>query len=132
LVVSHSTAIEDPIQSVHLGTNVIFGVVAGLVTLAAGIEIVLAHARDPDHASAECSCSSGPMVYLRSRAFYFRAETGTGWLPRVIGAALLGVAAPAACWLPAYAVVALQVVIFLGLAIHLSRDTTDPSAAAVP
>jgi low temperature requirement protein LtrA len=114
LVVSHATANEDPIQSVHLRINVIFGVVAGLVTLAAGIEIVLAHARNPDQASAECACSSGPMVYLLSHAFYFRVETGTGWHPRVIGAALLGVATAAACWLPAYAVVTLQVVIFLG------------------
>jgi low temperature requirement protein LtrA len=112
--VSHTTANEDPIQSVHLGINVIFGVVAGLVTLAAGIEIVLAHARDRDQASAECTCSSGPMVYLLSHAFYFRVEIGTGWHPRVIGAAPLGVPTAAACWLPAYAMVALQVVILLG------------------
>ena len=59
LVVSHTTANEDPIQSVHLGTNVIFGVVAGLVTLAAEIEIVLAQARDPDQASAECGLLVG-------------------------------------------------------------------------
>jgi low temperature requirement protein LtrA len=111
---------------------VIYGVIAGLVTLAAGMEIVLARARAPDQASTECSCSSGSMVYLLSHAFRFRVETGTGWLPRVIGAALLGVAAAAVCWLPAYAVVALQVVILLGPAVHLSRDTTDLSATSVP
>jgi hypothetical protein len=69
---------------------------------------------------------------LLSHAFYFRVETGTGWLPRVIGPALLGVAAAAACWLPAHAVAALQAVILLGLAVHLSRDTMDPSATAYP
>jgi hypothetical protein len=72
------------------------------------------------------------MVYLLSHAFYFRVETGTGWHPRVTGADLLGVAAAAVCWLPAYAVVALRVVILLGLAVHLSKDTTGPSATAVP
>jgi low temperature requirement protein LtrA len=132
LVVRHTSGTENPIRSVHLGINVIYGVVAGLVMLAAGSEIVLTHAHDRRSGVAGVLVLAGPMVYLLSQAIYFRVETGTGWLPRVIGAALLGVAAASAYWLPAYAVVALLVVILLALAVHLTRDTTDTPVTTAP
>ncbi|MEV6230845.1 hypothetical protein AB0L88_23580 [Saccharopolyspora shandongensis] len=73
---------------------------------------------------------AGPMAYVLSQAIYFRVETGTGWLPRAVGAAVLGVAAAAAFWLSPYAVIALLVVIVLGLARHLSRRAADSSATS--
>jgi hypothetical protein len=67
---------------------------------------------------------AGPAVYLMAQAIYFRVETGTGWRPRILGAALLGIAATPAYWLPVYAVIALQVAALIALAVRLSRDTT--------
>lgn len=121
-VVRHTSATEDPIRSVHVGINAIYGVVAGLVVLASGLEIVLAHAHEGRSGAAGALVLAGPMVYLASQAVYFRIETGTGWRPRTIGAAVLGLAAVAAYWLPGYLVVALLVVILAGLAVHLSRE----------
>jgi low temperature requirement protein LtrA len=93
LVLRHTSATENPIRSVHIGINVIYGVLVGLVMLAAGSELVLAHAHDPRAGVAGVLVLAGPMVYPGSQAIYFRVETGTGWLPRVIAAAVLGVAA---------------------------------------
>lgn len=66
-------------------------------------------------------------IWCRAAAA-LRVETGTGWLPRATGAAALGVASAAACWLPPYAVIALLVVIVLWLARHLSRGAADSTA----
>ncbi|MCA1673494.1 MAG: low temperature requirement protein A, partial [Actinobacteria bacterium] len=72
------------------------------------------------------------MIYLLSQAIYFRVETGSGWMPRVTGATLLGGAATAAYWLPPYAVVVLLVLVLLALSVHLSRDTPDTPVTATP
>lgn len=87
-VVRHTSATENPIRSVHTGINVIYGVLTGLVMLAAGIEIVLAHAHDHRAGISSVLVLAGPAIYLLSQAIYFWAETGTGWLSRAGGAAL--------------------------------------------
>ncbi|MEV0064110.1 low temperature requirement protein A [Nocardia sp. NPDC050718] len=123
-VVDHLTGSADPIAAVHIGLSAIYGVVAGLVLFAAGAETLLAHAHEPAAHVAGVLILLGPAVYLLSQAFYFRRETGTGWIPRVVGAAVLCVAAAAAYWLPAWLVVLTLVVILGALAIQFSRDTT--------
>ncbi|GHE93677.1 membrane protein [Amycolatopsis deserti] len=120
-VVSHAAESADPIRSVHLGINVVYGVVAGLVVFAAGMELVLVHAHDPAAGIAGVLVAVGPLVYLAAQAVYFRAEPGTGWLPRALGAAALGIVAAAAYWLPAFGVVTLLVVVLVVPAAHLVR-----------
>ncbi|MCA1671949.1 MAG: low temperature requirement protein A [Actinobacteria bacterium] len=107
----HTAETEDPIRSVHVGMNVIYGVVAGLVVLAAGLEEVLAHAHDDRSNVAGVLVLLGPMIYLFSQVIYFRVKTGSGWMPRVTGATLLGAAAIPVYWLPPYAVVVLLVIV---------------------
>jgi len=58
-----------------------------------------------------------------------RVETGTGWRPRVLGAAVLGGGACFAYWVPAYTVVAFLVISLVGLAIYLGRETTGYSVS---
>lgn len=79
LAVSHSSATTDPIHSVHVGINVIYGVLSGLVMFAAGSEILLTHAHSPRAEVAGVLVPVGPMVYLLSQAIWFRVETGTGF-----------------------------------------------------
>ena len=69
--------------------------------LAAGIEIVLADADRADAGAGGVLVLGGPMIYLLSQAVYWRVETGTGWLPRAAGAAVIGAAACMAYWPPA-------------------------------
>ncbi|MFC9471877.1 low temperature requirement protein A [Nocardia sp. NPDC056952] len=119
----------DPIAAVHLGLSAIYGVVAGLVIFAAGAETVLGHAHTDRAGVAGVLIMIGPAVYLLSQAFYFRRETGTGWLPRVVGAAVLGITASAAYWLPPWLVIVALVLILGGLAVRLSRAATAESSA---
>ncbi|MFJ2839658.1 low temperature requirement protein A [Nocardia sp. NPDC087230] len=126
-VVDHLTSSADPIAAVHLGLSAIYGVVAGLVVFAAGAETLLADAHVADAQLAGVLVLVGPALYLLSQAFYFRRETGTGWIPRVLGAVVLCLAAIAAYWLPAWLVVLALVLILGALAVQLSRDTTGAS-----
>ncbi|UUK33904.1 low temperature requirement protein A [Rhodococcus opacus] len=127
LAESHIAATENPIRSVHIGINVIHGVVTGLVMFAAGSETVLAHTGAARAGVGGVLMLAGPAIYLLAHAFYFRITTGTGWIPRAVGAAVLGLAAIAAFWLPAYAVVVALVLILL--AVHLNREPHDEPAA---
>ncbi|MGY0498232.1 low temperature requirement protein A [Nocardia sp. FBN12] len=112
---------EDPIRSVHIGINITYGVVTGLVMFAAGIEILLAHVHDPRSGIAGILMFAGPAIYLLSHAIYFHRDIGVGWLPRLVGATVLAVAAATAFWLPAYIVVTLLVAILVTLAGWFSR-----------
>lgn len=127
LVVSHLATADDPIGIVHVGINVVYGVVAGLVMLAAGSELVLAHAHDQRAGAAGALVLLGPVVYLLAQAIYFRVGPGTAWVPRVLGAALLAAGAAPAYWLPPYAVVVLLAVILVALAVHFSRGRIVPT-----
>ncbi|GAB3150363.1 low temperature requirement protein A [Amycolatopsis stemonae] len=120
LVAQHTEATEDPVRSVHIGMNILYGVLTGLVTFAAGIELVLAHAHASRAGAGGVLTLAGPAIYLLSQAIYFRVETGTGWLPRATGAGALAAAAVAAFWLPGYAVVVLLVVVLAVLVRRLA------------
>ena len=120
-VLHHASSTDDPIRSVHLGINVLYGVMAGLVLLAAGAELVIGHAEDESAGVGGVLILIGPALYLLSQAIYFRATSGVAWVPRLLGAATLGVLAVPAHSQPAlFSVVALVVVLVL-LAAHQSR-----------
>jgi low temperature requirement protein LtrA len=124
IVESHIAATENPIRSVHIGINVIYGVVTGLVMFAAGSELVLAHAGDDRAGVGGVLMLAGPAIYLLSHAIYFRLTTHTGWVPRAVGAAVLASASVAAYWLPSYAVVLALVLILLAVTVTLTRDAS--------
>jgi hypothetical protein len=65
-VLSRTSDTADPIHSVRIAINVIYGVVVGLVMLAAGIEIVLAHLHDANAGVPGVLVLAGPMTYLLS------------------------------------------------------------------
>lgn len=121
-VVSHATS-TDPIRAVHVGLNVIYGVVASLVVFAAGTEYVVAHDRDDAAHVPGVLMLAGPAIYLLSQAVYFRVETSARWAPRTTGAVALLIVAAAAYWLPPYAVVLALVVILVAQAARSARGT---------
>jgi low temperature requirement protein LtrA len=127
-VVEHASTTENPIRAVHLGINVIYGVVAGLVAMAAGTELLLAHPDDQQAGVAGVLVLGGPLLYVVAQAVYLGPTAGHGWLPRLVGAGVLGAAAVTAYWLPPYGVSAVLVVILLALAVVLARER-DPAQA---
>ncbi|MFD6222377.1 low temperature requirement protein A [Nocardia asteroides] len=129
-VVRHITHTADPIAAVHLGLSAIYGVVAGLVLFAAGAETLLGHAHADRAGIAGALVLAGPAVYLLAQAFYFYRETRGGWLPRVIGAAVLIGAAAVAYRLPPWLVVVLLILILGVLAVRLSRASVATHTAS--
>lgn len=120
-VVRHVSDTADPIRSVHLGINVLYGVMFGLVLLAAGSELVIGLAAE-DHAGAGgVMMLVGPALYLLAQAVYFRAATGAAWVPRVVGAGLLLLCAVPAFSLPPLFTIVVVAAILGALAVHQSR-----------
>jgi low temperature requirement protein LtrA len=118
----HALTTDDPIRTVHLQINVIYAVVLGLVTFAAGTELVIAHPDEPQSGLGGVLLLGGPIFYLGGQAIYFRLITGRDWQSRALGAGLLALGAAVAYWLPAMAAIALLVVILVALAVYLSTD----------
>ena len=131
VVVEHMAGTDNPIRAVRRGINVIYGVVAGLVLFAVGTELMLEDAYTSNSGVPGILVLVGPMIYLLAQAFYFRVETGGGWVQRVRGAAVLGAASVAAYWLPPYGVIAALVVINVALATHLATSHGTPSKAEI-
>lgn len=122
VAVSHASTVDDPVRTIHLGINVIYGVVTGLVVFATGAELVIAHPEQTRAGPGAVLLLGGPILYLGAQAIYFAMTTGHQWRPRVAGAILLGIGASVAYWIPAMLAVGLLVVVLLALAIHLSRE----------
>jgi low temperature requirement protein LtrA/transcriptional regulator with XRE-family HTH domain len=130
VAITHAASVEDPIRTVHLGINVIYLVVLGLVVFAAGAELVIAHPEEPRAGLGGVLMLGGPALYLGAQAIYFLMATGHDWLPRVVGAIVLGFGAAAAYWLPAMLAVVVLVVLLVALAVHLARERAATPAEA--
>jgi hypothetical protein len=78
----HSTTPRGPTTrfAVHLQINVIYAVVLGLVTFAAGAELVIARPDESRSGLGGVLLLGGPILYLGGQAVYFRLTTAvTGW-----------------------------------------------------
>jgi low temperature requirement protein LtrA len=130
VAIRHASATVDPIRTVHLGINVIYVVVVGLVVFAAGAELVIAHPHETRSGVGGILLLSGPILYLAAQAVYFAMTTHADWVPRIIGALALGVGAVTAYWLPAMLAMGMLVVVLIGLATHLGRER-EPQGTSV-
>ncbi|MFG2658532.1 low temperature requirement protein A [Streptomyces sp. NPDC048425] len=87
---------------------------------AVGSGVVITHPHD-DVSVTLALLFGGPVLYLVSQAWYYRATTHYAWSERIIGCLALAVAGAAAGWLPALASLALLDAILITLAAVLSR-----------
>jgi len=128
IVVSHATNVQDPIRVVHLAINAVYGVIISLVVLAAGTELLLAHAEQRRAGIGGVLIGGGPALYLMVHAFYFRTAIRSGSRPRAIGTVVLAGVAVVAYWLPPLVVIGVLDLTLLALVVSLSRgDQSDPS-----
>ncbi|MCB1058063.1 MAG: low temperature requirement protein A [Acidobacteria bacterium] len=120
-VLQNVSRTQDPIHAVHLGINVLYGVMFGLILFAAGAELVIGHSAGKSAGVGGVLTLVGPALYLLSQAVYFRATSGVAWVPRVVGVGgLVGLAIPAYSQPAPFSVGALVVVLVV-LAAHQSR-----------
>jgi low temperature requirement protein LtrA len=129
LVSEHVARTADPIRSARLVMNGEVVVVAGLIALAVGQEIVMVHPRGQASAALSLLLFGGPLLYLLAQAWYLRVVSGQ--LPRVelAGAGALILAGAVSPLMPPYAALALMTSLLAALAGTSLRQATSVAIA---
>ncbi|MET9141982.1 low temperature requirement protein A [Streptomyces parvulus] len=118
------TAVEttaDPVRSVRLGVNSAYLVLAALVAMAVGSELVIAHPLGHGSVRLALLLFGGPALYLAATGWFFHATAHGAWTQRLAACAACIAAGAAAIWLPPLASLALLDVILTATAIAVTR-----------
>ncbi|MGW5782207.1 low temperature requirement protein A [Streptomyces sp. NPDC003863] len=115
------TTSADPVRSVRLGVNSAYLVLAALVALAVGSELVIAHPTGHGSTTLALLLFGGPALYLATTAWFFSTTAGGAWKERLLAAAALAVTGAVAIWLPPLASLALLDIILITTAVILTR-----------
>jgi low temperature requirement protein LtrA len=100
-------ATTDPLFAARRTVNGLLIVVAGLIALAVGNELVIAHPHGHTAVSLVLLLFGGPLLYLFSQTWYLWAVMGVRSVQRCVGMAALVVAGSLSLWLPPFASIAL-------------------------
>jgi low temperature requirement protein LtrA len=122
IAIGHASDTDNPIRAVRLGINMTYAVMAGLVALAAGSELLIEHVTDARSGVAGVLLMGGPALYLLAQAWYFRLTAETDWSVRGIGGLVLAAVAAGAYWLPPIAAIAVLTVATGILAVRLTGE----------
>jgi low temperature requirement protein LtrA len=112
----------DPILAARRTVNGLLVSVAGLVAVAVGNELVIAHPQRQVSMALSLVLFGGPLLYLLSQTVYLWAILGIRSLPRLTALAALAVAGGLSHLLPAYAALGLLVTLLLVLVITVVRE----------
>ncbi|WP_432017192.1 low temperature requirement protein A [Streptomyces hydrogenans] len=115
------TTSTDPVRSVRLGVNSAYLVLAALVALAVGSELVIAHPTGHGSTTLALLLFGGPALYLATTAWFFGTTAGGAWKERLLAATTLAITGVAAIWLPPLASLALLDIILITTAAILTR-----------
>jgi low temperature requirement protein LtrA len=113
---------SDSILAARRTVNGLLVSVAGLIAVAVGNELVIAHPHDQASVALSLVLFGGPLLYLLSQTVYLWAVIGTRSLPRLAGIAALAVAGGLSHLLPAYAALGLLVTLLLVLVVTVVRE----------
>jgi len=111
--------------------NVLLVVVAGLIALAVGNELVITH----PHGHVPVTLSllfGGPLLYLLSQTYYLWAVIGARSLPRLAGIAALILAGGLSFILPPYGALGLLTALLLVLAVIVVRERDARPSRLLP
>ncbi|MFG2262276.1 low temperature requirement protein A [Streptomyces sp. NPDC048720] len=111
----------DPVRFVRLGVNSAYLVLAALVALAVGSELVITHPTGHGSLTLALLLFGGPALYLATTAWFFHTTAGSAWKERFLAAAVLAVIGTTAVRLPPLASLALLDIILIATAVILTR-----------
>ncbi|BDH05669.1 low temperature requirement protein A [Streptomyces seoulensis] len=112
----------DRLRSVRLGVNSAYVVLAALVAMAVGSELVIGHPLGHGSVTLALLLFGGLALYLAATAWFFRATAHGAWTERLLAGAACVPAAVAAVRLPPLASVALLDLILLVTVTALTRS----------
>jgi low temperature requirement protein LtrA len=119
----------DPILAARRTVNGLLVSVAGLIAVAVGNELVIAHPQSQVSMALSLVLFGGPLLYLLSQTVYLWAVLGTRSLPRLAALAALAVAGSLSQFLPAYAALGLLVTLLLVLVVIVVREGAEDATS---
>ncbi len=117
---------DKPSRVVGLGNYALILMVIGIVAIAVGDELAIAHPHDPTTLAASVLVFGGPAIFLLAQLVFMRAATGGFSRSRVFACAVLPALALATAPLDLLAGVAAATAVLVAVAIDESRS--GPSA----
>jgi low temperature requirement protein LtrA len=130
LVRAHLDETTDPVRSARLGLNGMYVVLAGLIALAVGNELVIAHPTEPGSWTTSLLMFGGPLLYLGAQNWYLARTTRrtSRWLWSACAALVVGgvLARVVPAWVSLAVLLAILGCAVAG-AVHDSRKTAVPS-----
>lgn len=89
LILRHVEETRDPILTSRHAADALMIMVAGLVAVAVGNEMVIAHPHGPTEPALSLLLAGGPLLFLAAQGWYLRAVLRTGSRLQVAGVILL-------------------------------------------
>lgn len=123
-VTEHLKSTPDPIRAARLGLNGGYLVLAALVALAVGNELVIAHPAGDGSPALSLLLFGGTFAYVAAQAWYLASTVGYVSRARWVACAALVVGGTVAAVLPRLAALGLLLLITCGLNWRLMRSST--------
>ena len=115
----------DPIRISRYTVNALIGLIAGLIAIAVGNELVIAHPEGEPSIALNLLLFGGPILYLLTQSWFLQAVPQDSMRLRLIGSAVLAVAGFVLLTAPPYIALILAAAILTALTL-LDQRTTKP------
>lgn len=117
---------HNPILISRYAVNALIGLFAGLIAVAVGNELVIAHPEGEPSIPLIALLYGGPILYLLAQSWYLQAVPRDSPRLRLIGSAVLGLAGIAMLTAPPY-IALILVAAILTVLVLLDQQTTNPA-----
>lgn len=115
IALRHVASTEDRVYASRMGANGLLLMIAGLIVLAAGNALVIAHPSREATLAIALMLSGGPALFLVARAGYMRLVFGTTSRAQLVAIALLAATAASVWTAPALVAALVVVAVLVGL-----------------
>jgi len=129
IVERHLAATCDPLRAARLGANGQYVVLAGLIAVAVGCELVVAHPDGQGSATLGLLLFGGAFLYATTQTWYLHATSGYRSAGRWVGCALLAAGFVPALVAPPLVSLTILAAILTGLAAYAVRDRSPGEEA---
>ncbi|MFE7595300.1 low temperature requirement protein A [Kitasatospora sp. NPDC057512] len=121
ILARHVAATADRLLPVRRAVSGQYPTLAGLVALAVGAELAVAHPTGHGSATLSLLLFGGPVLYVITQAWWYYTSTGRAWGARLLACLACAVAGLAARWLPPLVSVLLLDAVLVALVLALKQ-----------
>jgi low temperature requirement protein LtrA len=122
---------DSPSRLVGWGNYTLIAMVVGIVAIAVGDELAIAHPHDPTSLAVTVLIFGGPAIFLMAQLAFMRTATGAFPRPRVVACGALLVLALATAPLSLLAAVIAATAVLVGVAIDDTRSESGSPLEAI-